>query len=124
RPVALTFGLATLAARAGGTEGTLTLSVEGSFAPGGEFTVLALVGNPKADQTVTLRVPDGLKIVKGESEQKVPPLPKAAAGKSSPVTWRLSAERAGTYTIRVDSSTGANQDRTITIRKKRPDFDD
>ena len=81
------------------------------------FSVTALVADAADGETVTLQLPKGLKIVSGERTQKVPPPSKA--GGNSPVTWRVEAgPEAGTYDIKVTSSTGLSQQLPITIKQE------
>jgi hypothetical protein len=95
------------------------LSVTGALVPGTEFLVLALVNNPEAGLTLTLKLPPGLKLVKGEETQKVPALVKGAPTKFRPVIWKARAEQAGKYSLQVQSSTGATQTRVVVISKKK-----
>jgi hypothetical protein len=46
-------------------------------------------------------------------------LPPGASSRNSPVTWKVrAARRAGTYTLKVQSSTGESQSQPVTIRSK------
>jgi hypothetical protein len=99
-------------------DGTLGLTVAGTMAAGGTFSVLAQVSEPKEGQTVTLTLPEGLKLVDGQLTQPVPPLPKGAANRISPVTWRVRAAHAGTFDVTVRSSTGGTQKKRIVIKSR------
>ena len=49
----------------------------------------------------------------------MPALPLEALSRKSPVTWRVRAPRAeGKHTLKVESSTGAAQRQTITIKAR------
>lgn len=108
REVAFAYGLGSVAA--GDTGGQLGLSVAGSFAPSGEFTLTAEVNGPVAGQTLTLEPPAEFTLIAGKATEPVPPLPPGSVSRVSPVTWKLrAAPRPGTYSLRVRSSTGAAQ---------------
>jgi serine/threonine protein kinase len=117
REVGFSYGLGELLGGEG--HGKLALTIGGSFAPGGEFTVIAYVQGPQPGQKLTLAVPYGFEILGGGAEQAVPPLPPDAASRNSPVTWKVrAARRARTYTLNVQSSTGETQHVSVTIRGK------
>jgi hypothetical protein len=118
REVGFSYGLGALSSGEG--HGKLALTVGGSFAPGGEFTVTAYVRSPQPGQKLTLTVPDGFEIMEGGAEQAVPPLPADATSRNSPVTWKVrAARRAGKYTLKVQSSTGETQSQPVTVRTPR-----
>jgi hypothetical protein len=115
RVVGFAYGLGTIASAEG--TGKLGVTLGGSFEPRGIFTVTAYVTNPVRGQTLTLTLPDGLTRVGGEATQPVPPLPADAASNNSVVTWKVRVERLGRFTLKVKSSTGLAQTKTITITK-------
>jgi hypothetical protein len=92
--------------------GKLGITLGGSFEPGQIFTVTTYVTNPISGQKLTLTLPEGLE-VQGDARVPVP------AGKGSPptsiVTWKAKVLKTGEFRIRVDSSTGISQSKTITI---------
>jgi hypothetical protein len=99
--------------------GKLGITLGGSFEPGQYFTVTAYVNNPVPKQTLTLELPEGLK-AEGATKVLVP----RPAGKppTSVVTWRAKVLRTGEFRIRVRSSTGLAQSKTILIaRGEEPD---
>jgi hypothetical protein len=116
RQVGFTYGLGNLAGKESG--GKLALTAGGSFKTGDEFTVTAYVSNPTPGQTVELTLPDGLELVGGEQKQSVPAVPLGAATRNSPVTWKVKGAKAGTHTVKVQSSNGAEQTLPVTIRTK------
>jgi predicted secreted protein len=91
--------------------GDLTLALKGSFEPGQTFTITADVKNPVANQTLNLKLPDGLQLGTGNPQQNVPP---TTDGKSS-LAWSVRVMKAGRYPIKVASSTGVTHTKTITI---------
>jgi hypothetical protein len=92
----------------------LSVTANGSFAPGGLFTVTAFVNNPRPGETVTLTVPENLELLGGDETQPVPPVPPDS---DSPVRWKLrSAQRSGNYTFKVSTSSGEAKSVTIHIK--------
>jgi hypothetical protein len=116
REVGFAYGLGNVSAGDKDSNGRLGLSVGGRFVPGGEFTLTALVANPKPKEELTLTLPEGFKLVSGELKQKVPPVPDGAARQTSPVTWKIKAGNVGNYPLKVQSSAGASQNQPVTIR--------
>jgi hypothetical protein len=97
RDMAFTYGLGDIQSKTG-----LSLTVRGNFNGGGELTVVALVGDPKPGETLTLVLPkDKLKLVRGSEKQEVPP---AEAGKPSAITWTISSTSEGLFDLEVISS--------------------
>jgi hypothetical protein len=116
REVGFAYGLGTVASSAGGKLG---LSVGGSFKPGGEFTLTALVSEPVRGQTLTLSLPGGFEIIEGDKIESVPALPADASSRNGPVAWKLRApSRGGRYPLKVRSSTGVSQTLTVTISSR------
>lgn len=95
------------------TGGKLALDLRGSYEPGEMFTVFGKVTDPVPDQMLTLHLPDGLQKVGGAMTQRVPAPP--AGLKESVVQWQVKVEKPGKYPVRVSSSTGIAQTKTITI---------
>lgn len=119
RQVGFAYGLGSVSSSAGGQLG---LTARGSVDPGAEFTLTALVRSPKPGQTVTLVLPEdaGFGLVDGKATQEVPPLSDAVQSQNSPVTWRIQAPgHDGTFTLRVDSSTGVSQTLKIRVKQSR-----
>src|SRR5439155_10991181 len=80
------------------------------------FTVTAYVQNPIKGQTLTLDVPAGLERIEGQEVQKVPP-PSAGANSTSLVTWKVKVVNTGTFPLKVVSSNGLSQSKTISIAR-------
>jgi hypothetical protein len=114
RTVGFAYGLGTVTSTG---SGKLAVTLGGSFRPKEVFTVTAKVSNPVKDQTLTLYLPKGLELVECKERQRVPPLPKQAANQTSLVTWKVKILRTGKYALKVESSTGISQSKTITITK-------
>jgi len=103
--------------------GHILLTVGGRLVPLGEFTLTALVHDPKADEKLTLDLPKGFSIAKDDKEQKVPSVPAKASRPDSPVTWRIKAGAEGKYELTVRSSVGKTQKLLVHIRTVRGVFD-
>jgi len=100
-------------------EGVVGLSVGGSFAPGGELTVVALVGDQQPKQTITLELPKEFTFVdKSAATQEVPAGQKMADGRirPSPVTWRIRSTVAGTFDLQARTSAGGRQRQKVNIK--------
>jgi hypothetical protein len=97
--------------------GKLGVTLGGSFEPGEAFTVTAYVQGPQKGQTLALELPQGLERIEGDEVQNVPPLAPGAA--SSIVTWKVKVLDTGNFPLRVVSSNGLAQAKTISIA--RPD---
>jgi hypothetical protein len=112
REVGFSYGLGSLSVSKGGRLG---ISVGGALVKDSDLTVVALVGGPESGEKLTLKLPSGLKLISGDAQQTVPP-PEASG--QSPVTWRVRAERTGTFTIEVQSNKDVSQKKSVTIRAK------
>ena len=117
RELAFSYGIGDVSI---GPDAKLGVTVGGSFTVGGELTVVALVGEPRAGQAVTLTLPSGLELVQGAATQTLPPPEKSDDGKvrPSPVTWRVRATAQGAQTLTVESA-GVTQERQVTIRRSK-----
>jgi hypothetical protein len=115
RRVGFAYGLGNVSSGEG--EGKLAVTVGGDFMPRGEFTVTAYVSNPVKGQTVTLTVPDDFEIVDGAERRDVP---QASGGsRVVPVTWKVKGARnPGSYSLKVESSTGTSQRQSVKIQAK------
>jgi hypothetical protein len=94
------------------SEGRVTLATGGSFEPGKVFTVTAYVDEPVVGQSLALELPPGMELVGGKAVQ---PVPAPEGTETSIVQWRARVQRLGRFPLRVRSSTGMTQTRTITI---------
>jgi hypothetical protein len=95
------------------TAGKVTVAFGGSFAPNKTFTLTAYVEDPIESQCLTLELPPGLERVEGKAVQPVPP-PSEEDGRSI-VLWKGRVLKMGHYPIRIRSSTGVTETRTVTI---------
>lgn len=114
RVVAFAYGLGRVAST-GLSAGQLALTANGVFRPGGEITITAYVADPQPGQTIRLVLPSGLRLLEGQEETK--PVVRSTVGSYSPVTWRVRAERTGTFRVQVETGT-LSQSEDIVIRAK------
>jgi hypothetical protein len=98
-------------------EGRVRLELGGSFEPGKLFTVTAHVTDPAPGQSLTLELPDGMVLVEGKECQPVPAL--QGEDPYSLVLWRARVLRPGEFALRVRSSTGVTESKTISITPAR-----
>jgi hypothetical protein len=91
----------------------LTLSVEGQFVPGAVLTVTALVKGHKRGERLTLGLPPGFSLVRGDKEAEIPPTPKGSSG--TQVTWTVKAGNAEVSQITVKSSFDVEATQTVLL---------
>jgi hypothetical protein len=116
REVGFTYGLGSLSAS---SSGSLGLTVHGDLHAEGQFSVVALVNNPKQGQSLTLSVEDGLTPLPGfQATQWVAHSTAGTTGQINPVTWRVQALKPGRFRVAVQSSTGETVARTVVIRPR------
>jgi hypothetical protein len=95
-----------------GDEGRVAVALGGSFEPGRLFTVSAYVEDPFEGQSLTLELPAGLSRVEGKATQ---PVPAPMRGGLSLVMWKARVEKAGQFALKVRSSSGVTQTKTLII---------
>jgi hypothetical protein len=120
REVGFEYGLWNLARQSS----RLAATVDGSFRPDGDLTVVAYVGKAgleDSDETVTLELPAGYTLVAGTATQPVPKRPAGAASANLPVTWKVRAGPAGKHALTVRSSAGLSQ--AVRVQIKSTIFD-
>jgi hypothetical protein len=118
REVGFEYGLWSLARQGS----RLAATVDGSFRPGGELTVVAYVNQAgRGDETATLTLPDEFKLLAGDETQSVPRPPEGTRGGNRPVTWKVRAGPSGKYALTV--KTGSGQSQTIPVEIKSAIFD-
>lgn len=117
REMGFTYGLGSVSSTEPGSKLGLTLG--GNFAPGETFLATAYVQNPAKNQKVTLELPEGLERVDGQETQNV--AAPAAGSNASIVTWKVKVLKTGSFPIKVVSSNGQSQARTINIARTEPE---
>src|SRR5262249_44353065 len=95
-------------------EGRVTVGLGGSFEPGKLFTISGHVDEPVEGQALTLELPPGMELVEGKAIQPVPAPTEAG---SSLVVWKARVQKLGEFPLRVRSSTGVTQTKTITVTR-------
>jgi hypothetical protein len=96
-------------------EGKVSFALAGNFEPEKLFTVTAYVNDPIEGQNLTLELPKGIERVEGKETQSVPPVQPDLD--NSVVLWRCSVLEPGSYDIRIRSSNGVIQTRSVTVTK-------
>ncbi|MFO0965022.1 MAG: hypothetical protein U0793_05460 [Gemmataceae bacterium] len=94
------------------SEGNVSLGLSGSFEPGKTFTITAQVSDPSQGQSLRLELPEGMRRLEGKEIQ---PVPEPGDSGSSLVVWRASVERLGSYDLKVHSSNGVTQIKSLRI---------
>lgn len=96
-------------------DGRVTLAFGGSFELGKLFTVTASIDDPVSNQTLELDLPAGIELVEGKRVQPVAsPGPDFGA---SMVLWKCRVKELGEHTLRIRSSNGITQTRTVTASR-------
>lgn len=95
------------------SEGNVEVRLAGSFEPGKQFTVTALVHDPVVGQALTLDLPKGMALVEGREIQPVPQ--PTTDPPQTFVVWRCRVLELGEHPLRLRSSTGVTQTKLITI---------
>jgi hypothetical protein len=115
REVGFEYGLWNLSSKGS----RLATTVDGAFRPEGELTVVAYVNRTGLEEeaTVTLKLPEGFKVLAGAATQSVPRLPRTARSSTIPITWRVQAGPTGSHEFTVTSSFGLSQTLKVEIRK-------
>src|SRR5262249_15310504 len=114
REVGFEYGLWELAS----ASGRLAATVDGVFRPDGELTVVAYVARSgqEGDETVTLTLPEGFRLVEGEATQRVRRRRRDAKSATQPVTWKVRAGAAGDHELTLRTSTGLTQTLSVKIK--------
>jgi hypothetical protein len=109
RHVAFTYGLGKL-----DIADQLALSAPVSVMPNREFVVTAYVYNAEAGQKVTIDLPEGMVLSRGESAEKV----VEEGGKRTQVFWRVRATREQTFRIEATSGKSRARPREVRVSAK------
>ncbi len=97
-------------------EGRLKIALGGNFEPGKLFTIHAFVEEPMLGQTLSLELPDGMTLVDGSPTQ--PAAPPTDAQATAAMLWKGRVDRLGDFALRIRSSNGITETRTITVAKQ------
>jgi len=98
----------------------LAVTVDGVFRPGKALTVVAYVNSAggEGEETATLTLPDGFKLLAGTLTQALPRAAADAQGGNRPITWRVEAGPTGQYQFTVKTSTGVSQSVPVEIKSE------
>jgi hypothetical protein len=94
-------------------DGKVTLALGGNLEPGRLFTLSALVEEPVLGQTLEVELPAGIERIEGAEIQ---PVPAPGDGGHSMVMWKGRVSRPGAFDIKVRSSTGLTQTKTVLVK--------
>lgn len=100
--------------------GKFRIDFAGTIQPGKDFAVLARVTNPVKGQKLTLSLAKGPELLEGASAQAVPALAAGTRQGDVEVRWQVRIVERGRLRVRVESSTGIAQAKTITISGTDP----
>src|SRR5262249_1534556 len=107
RHMAITYGLGKL-----DIGDLLAISAPSLVAPDKTFTLTAYVYNSKKGQVVTIDLPGGLELARGESEDKT----VNVEAKRTQVNWKVRARKTGTYTIKVKSGKSSSPGHKLRVK--------
>ncbi|MCI0682503.1 MAG: hypothetical protein L0Y71_10385 [Gemmataceae bacterium] len=96
-------------------EGRVELTLDGSFEPGKEFTVTALVHDPVIGQALVLELPEELALLEGREIRPVPQ--PTIEPRQSFVEWKCTVRKLGRFPLRIRSSTGVTQTKVVTLSR-------
>ncbi len=109
RDFAFSYGLGEISKPDGSSGGKLSVTTGGNTNAGKTFTLTALVKDVNKGQMVSIIAPEGMTLAPGETKEKtVGEIDKST--QMSQVSWKLSASKAGVYSVKV--STGAFSSQT------------
>lgn len=95
------------------SEGRVKIALGGNFEPGKIFTVQAFVEEPAQGQTLSLELPEGMTLVDGRATQPASPANTSQA--TSAALWRGRVDRLGEFAMRIRSSNGVTETRTVSV---------
>jgi hypothetical protein len=98
-----------------GAEGHIRVMLGGSFEPGKLFTVQAVIEDPMVGQSLALDLPAGMTLVEGAALQPVTPAATDIA--TGIVLWKARVDRLGEFSMRIRSSNGLTETRTVTVER-------
>ncbi len=95
-------------------EGTIGIHVSPNLLAKRSFRVTGFFTGGAANRQATLRLPDGLRLAEGDAQRPIPRPPQVP--QFSHVSWKVVANAAGAYTIRIDAGVQETQERRIVVR--------
>jgi hypothetical protein len=100
-----------------GGGGKIGLSSSNFASVNSDFSISAIVNDPKEGETITIELPDGFSLVEGKLTQAVP-APTDKAINRSTITWVVKPSKVGKKVIKVKTNKGATQSKRITVKAK------
>jgi len=108
REFVFSYGLGEISKPDGSSGGKLSVTTGGNTNAGKTFTLTALVKDATKGQAVIIALPEGVNLASGETKEKtIVEVDKAT--QMSQVSWRVSASKAGVYSLKVASGQFSSQ---------------
>ena len=108
REFAFSYGLGEISKPDGSSGGKLSVTTGGNTNAGKTFTLTALVKDATKGQAVVIALPEGVNLASGETKEKTI-VEVDRATQMSQVSWRVSASKAGVYSLKVASGQFSSQ---------------
>ncbi len=108
REFAFSYGLGEISKPDGSSGGKLSVTTGGNTNAGKTFTLTALVKDAVKGQAVTIALPDGVSLGSGETKEKTI-VEVDRSTQMSQVSWKVSASKAGVYSLKVASGQFSSQ---------------
>jgi len=115
REFAFSYGLGEISKPDGSSGGKLSVTTGGNTNAGKTFTLTALIKDAVKGQSVAIVLPDGVNLTSGETKEKTI-VEVDRATQMSQVSWKVSASKAGVYSLKVASGQFSSQTK-IQIRE-------
>lgn len=112
RHMAFTYGLSDISIGEGVNQTAVALSAPNPVKPNEEFIVTAYVWGAKKGDKVNLKLPSGVTLGSGESQEKA----VTETGQRVQVSWKVKASKMGTYTIEAETAGAKAKPYTIQVK--------
>lgn len=108
RDFVFSYGLGEISKPDGSSGGKLSVTIGGNTNAGKSFTLTALVKDAVKDQKVAIVLPEGVSLASGETKEKsIVEVDRAT--QMSQVSWKVSASKAGVFSLKVASGQFSSQ---------------
>jgi hypothetical protein len=108
REFVFSYGLGEISKPDGSSGGKLSVTTGGNSNAGKTFTLTALVKDATKGQAVVIALPEGVNLASGETKEKTI-VEVDRATQMSQVSWKVSASKAGVYSLKVASGQFSSQ---------------
>jgi hypothetical protein len=108
REFVFSYGLGEISKPDGSSGGKLSVTTGGNTNAGKTFTLTALVKDATKGQAVVIALPEGVNLASGETKEKTI-VEVDRATQMSQVSWKVSASKAGVYSLKVASGQFSSQ---------------